>query len=1021
MEQKHFYSAFNLLFDSVSLGLRISQKEELYRMLFRDIYLMANDDLYGNDQIRRITSGGSTIHRKAVKWLCTDIGFEAFRINIENICLSKLENKAKFICKLTDYLNSDSIVPCDIKQKFRDDIKSNSDYQVSRSVAGILLCLDHSDYICKKRKGTFFNVDFMRLFSDGPIPKYPKFITDAPDAAVENLIGREDEFDELREEIVNNSGKLAISAVGGLGKTELVKLFLNELLQEEITEGGIEQIAWIPYDNHSLCLSLKQALHLQCDLDDVWQTVQDMSAEYNGRLLLVIDNIENVGNDEYLKKISSLQCRILVTSRQKSLFGFSHIMHLQPLKTDKCRELFYIHYQFSERDNEILNDIIELTAKLTIMIVFIAKVAYLEGMSLCELYRSLVEKGFKLSDEDVSCEHEKMQNDETIIKQMCILFSLVNYSEADKTVLTYISVIPNLQFDFSKAKSWFKVKKNSSLMKLYNMGMLEHITKDRKHFYWMHSIIAAAIREQQKEILYDTTAPFIHELSEELEFGDCWGKGYTKFDLIPFSWSISDLLENHWHDEDDSVFLLRLYYICFEASNYPLCRTLIEKVLEIDKTLDNIEMLIRDYKNYSELLLRFDEVEEAIKMLDIAKKYMEQSDPEHRWKREWAYLWHQYGNIYFHSGRPNEALDYYTDALELDLSTPNLPQSELATDYISLASVFQMCGDLPMAYDMMQKAMEIEEFDEEDSEAMMLYYYMAAICTDFVANGYEQYAEEAEECYQKVIMFREEHLSKHSNDLADAYFEYSNFLYQSGEYKKSRTYCEKARNIYSYLYGEDSYHVIQCQSSEALTIAEEGRLKKAVEIYAEIIQKEENMNGIPLSDLCNDYQNYADLLEHSDRYKESKDYFLKCIDLIKLNFSDDSPRLVQPYLGIANCCMGLNDYEEAVSYFLMLFDFAYNDDLLLRITYHKLGTCYVCLDDYKQAVGCLKQALNLCDENGITDKGYIYVDLSTTYWYANMPNEASHYDELARDFANKINDDELNRYVHTLDKFKDKK
>ena len=184
MEQKHFYSAFNLLFDSVSLGLRISQKEELYRMLFRDIYLMANDDLYGNDQIRRITSGGSTIHRKAVKWLCTDIGFEAFRINIENICLSKLENKAKFICKLTDYLNSDSIVPCDIKQKFRDDIKSNSDYQVSRSVAGILLCLDHSDYICKKRKGTFFNVDFMRLFSDGPIPKYPKFITDAPDAAV---------------------------------------------------------------------------------------------------------------------------------------------------------------------------------------------------------------------------------------------------------------------------------------------------------------------------------------------------------------------------------------------------------------------------------------------------------------------------------------------------------------------------------------------------------------------------------------------------------------------------------------------------------------------------------------------------------------------------------------------------------------------------------------------------------------------------------------------------------------------
>ena len=44
----------------------------------------------------------------------------------------------------------------------------------------------------------------------------------------------------------------------------------------------------------------------------------------------------------------------------------------------------------------------------------------------------MLECGFKLSEEDVSCEHEKMQNDETIIRQMCILFSLVNYSEEAK-------------------------------------------------------------------------------------------------------------------------------------------------------------------------------------------------------------------------------------------------------------------------------------------------------------------------------------------------------------------------------------------------------------------------------------------------------------------------------------------------------------------------------------------------------------------------------------------------------------
>lgn len=133
------------------------------------------------------------------------------------------------------------------------------------------------------------------------------------------------------------------------------------------------------------------------------------------------------------------------------------------------------------------------------------------------------------------------------------------------------------------------------------------------------------------------------------------GQRILKIDLIPFSWSIADLFENHWGNEEDSTFLLRLYYICFEASSYTFCRKLLEKVLEIDKSLGVSEMLVRDYKNYSELLLRFDDVPGAIRNLDTAQEYMKQIDPEKRQKREWAYLWHQYGNIYYHDGEALKA------------------------------------------------------------------------------------------------------------------------------------------------------------------------------------------------------------------------------------------------------------------------------------------------------------------------------------------------------------------------------
>lgn len=95
-----------------------------------------------------------------------------------------------------------------------------------------------------------------------------------------------------------------VTGVGGLGKTVVVQQFLNKLQNTPTEESQIEKIAWIPYDNHDICLSMKQALHLKCDLEDVWQAVQDLCADSKGRLLFVIDNIENIGNDEFLGKLS---------------------------------------------------------------------------------------------------------------------------------------------------------------------------------------------------------------------------------------------------------------------------------------------------------------------------------------------------------------------------------------------------------------------------------------------------------------------------------------------------------------------------------------------------------------------------------------------------------------------------------------------------------------------------------------------------------------------------------------------
>ncbi len=466
MVQKQFYKAFGLLYEEMKNALNLYQKEAFYRLLFRPVYALIDDEMYDNDSIRKITSGNQTINLKVIKRLHTIEGFECFRSQVEHVCVKRLEDPLRLMGELLLICEETEGIPEQIYAKIKGSADSDNAYQISRTISAVLICLNYADYQANRKNAVVWDTEFMRLEYPQPLATYPRLITAIPHSLSVELIGRENEINTIYQEVVENTRKLSITGVGGLGKTALIQEFLDRLLETEVMVCGVEQIAWIPYDNQDLCVSMQQALRLRCEPDEVWQTVQDMCAEQRERLLLVVDNIESIKDDVYLKRLADLPCRILVTSRYKELTGFHRQLELKTLSQGECRELFYRHYQFMERDNETLNEIIDLTARLTIMIVFLAKVAYLEGFSLSELHTKLVESGFKLSEEDVACEHERMQNDETIIRQMCILFSLVRYNEADKSLLTNIALIPNLQFDFPKAKKRFRVQKNSTQMKL---------------------------------------------------------------------------------------------------------------------------------------------------------------------------------------------------------------------------------------------------------------------------------------------------------------------------------------------------------------------------------------------------------------------------------------------------------------------------------------------------------------------------------------------------------------------------
>lgn len=967
MKQKNFYYAFNDIYRLVKDAFGISQKEELYRQLFRNVYLMAGDDLYDNDKIRKVTTGNSTIHRRAVKKLCTDEGFETLRTNIEKLGLTTLNDIEELISELQSLLDSDTIVPNSIKQHINSSISNHSNYQISRTIAAIMVCLNHSDYICDKGKGSFIDIEFMRLTSDRPIPKYPKKISDSPDVVADKLIGREEELEKLRMEIIDNDEKMMISAVGGLGKTELAKIFFNQIADTETTITGIERIAWIPYDNQDICLSIKQALHWKCDLEDVWMKIQDMALEYGKRLLLVIDNIEYTESDGYLRKLGSLPCRILVTSRQKVLRGFNQVEYLQPLKKDQCRNLFYAHYRFGERDDEVVDDIIDLTARLTIMIVFIAKAAYSESMSLHEIYAKLVEKGFKLSDEYVSCEHEKMQSDENIIGQMCILFSIINYSNADKILLTSISIIPNLQYDFSKAKKWFRIKKNSSLLKLFNRGMLEHSIKNRTHIYWMHSVIAAAIREQQKEMLYDLSRPFIQILSEELNTGPVLGKEYEKAYLIPFSWSAADIMENHWCDEKDTDFLTSLFNVCFACSNYALCEKLIDVIIRVQKNTEKFTYmdLAYSYRNKIDLLLQFDRASEANELFGEVERLFDENDAS---EDERMILNSQYGILYQIRGDYKTSRFYFEKCLKkAESSDEETRKNDISTACSNMARMLVDSGDFLEAYNYIKKAIDVLD-DDEDSNLIICYSTLASICTELMNAGYGiHFLREAEDSFKKVIDFREKHLGKHHADTAIAYHEYAYFLYTIQQYDQALKYNEMAHSIETELFSEYSITRMRNLNTKALIIWEQGDHGKADDIFEYIIEISENMSDDYSIDVADFEFNYARCLHDQDNDKKAMKYYDKCIAIWTKMSDNGNRKLAMAYQERANILFKSGKIQEAIKDYQNAADCITEDFYLLVEVIDSMAACLLMIKKTEEGIEKFKELLNILVEYNATD------------------------------------------------------
>lgn len=1015
MSKFNFQTVFQILHEPLAGNTNI-KKEELYRDIFQGVYQMAGyrcEDDEDTALFRKFTSGILPIQKYVEKKLHTEKGFELTRKGIEDYYLGYFQDYDGIISDLAQLLESDGFVTSSVKQKILSSCPMPAaPFEASRFIAAVMVCADYKNrYSRRTDQKVFLNIDFMHLNDMEEPSAYPVYLTESPEDAVHSFKGRIEDLEKLEKQILLENQSILLTGIGGLGKTELVKKLLSRIMNRKAIDCGIRYVAWVPYIHQNLAQSCKEAFHLQDDTGQAWMHVQNLAAKHRDKMLLVIDNVEKREEDRYLKRLNDLPCRVLVTSRYKEVSAL-FVYELGTLEKNECRQLFYHFYKLG-RNDDYLDEIIELASRHTIMVEFLAKIAQLEGMKLGDLLERLIEKGFKLSEEDVSGSHERLQNEDTVIRQMCILFSMVNVEEVDKEILTYASVIPNLPFDFEKAKGWFGVRKNSILKHLYDMGMLEKSKKNRKDIYWMHSVIAAAVREQQKDILYDRTRPFIGKLSAELYYGEQWGQGYKKAYLIPFSWSVTDILKNKWDSEEDADFLTRLFYVCFECGSYKLCETLIDRILEIDESKEDIEYvyLVRDYKNQGDILLKMERVNEALEVLGKAERLL----GDNEWDQmERLLVWHKIGTAYQIKGNYQSAENYYKNILAEEEKMEGVSSRELSTDYLSLGSLYLDMGMYKKAYENIKKAVELDAEREEDAESIMTYQYLASACSELSSEGYDEYYEEAVECFEKVITFRETNFRKQNTDLADVYHEYSLFWYYNREWDKAMDYSKMAYDINISVHSEYSMSAIRNRNTQGIILESMGDIDEALEVYKEVINIAEKLDYVPLDDLAAFHFNKAEALLRKGEFDAAIDSYETSRSLWINVLTEESSKLAPVYQGLGECHMERGEYKMAIRSFLQSLELNEgNIGIEIEVRSH-LGECCYFEGDMERAETFLLEAVKIIEQSGEIGTGAKIapcLNLASIYSAKNDAKKTAEFWNEAWEEAEATGDAELIGYV----------
>jgi energy-coupling factor transporter ATP-binding protein EcfA2 len=300
------------------------------------------------------------------------------------------------------------------------------------------------------------------------------------------VIGRDIELKELNKKIKEND-IVVVNGIGGLGKTELCKKYI------EIYKEDYNKTIWIPFIGSikkSFINEVKGLTKQDLKPKELYAEIISHIDKPGENVLVIIDNANDLNNED-LKDISCFPFKVILTSRQK--YESLPEYNLSFLSDKNCLKLFCKHYgEVYDEDIDIVKKIItEKAGKHTLIIELLAKAAKNGMLSIKELDEFIEKEGFCLKEKV----KKQLETDEEIIMDHLIkLFKIAGLSSDEENVLINLSLIQGLDINKKLFKELIEIETHNPINSLIDRGWINYNNDNIQ----MHQAIAVVIRNKYK-------------------------------------------------------------------------------------------------------------------------------------------------------------------------------------------------------------------------------------------------------------------------------------------------------------------------------------------------------------------------------------------------------------------------------------------------------------------------------------------------------------------------------------------